>query len=105
MEVSGRDVVVAEQKHRSERRDGATDLGAHPIFPRYSPMSSFSHRGPRPCSTASCILKASVWLYTGPALALTGAWLRREPASLGRTSLENRCLRKSPHFSARVHST
>lgn len=66
-------------------------------FPWYSPMSSLSQREPRPCSTASCSLKASVWLYTGPALALAGAWLRRELVSLGRTSLENLCLRKSPH--------
>lgn len=67
-------------------------------FAWYSPMSNFSHREPSPCNTASCNLKASVWLYTGPALALAGAWLRRELVSLGRTSLENLCLRKSPHF-------
>lgn len=27
----------------------------------YLPKSSFSQRGPRPCKTASCNLKASVW--------------------------------------------
>ena len=91
-EMKGEEVSPAEISHNL-------------YFPWYSPMSNFSHREPSPCNTASCSLKASVWLYTGPALALAGAWLRRELVSLGRTSLENLCLRKSPHRSARVHST
>lgn len=82
----------------AEMKQEEVSLAEISYFPWYSPMSNFSHREPSPCNTASCNLKASVWLYTGPALALAGAWLRRELVSLGRTSLENLCLRKSPHF-------
>lgn len=71
----------------------------------YLPRSSLSQRGPRPCRTASCSLKASVWEYTGPARALTGAWVTKEPASFGRMSLQNRLLRKSPHLPPRVRKT
>lgn len=72
---------------------------------RYLPRSSLSQRGPRPCRTASCSLQASVCEYTGPARALTGAWVTKEPASLGRMSLQKRLLRKSPHLPPRVRKT
>lgn len=72
---------------------------------QYLPRSSLSQRGPRPCRTASCSLQASVCEYTGPARALTGAWVTKEPASLGRMSLQKRLLRKSPHLPPRVRKT